>query len=156
MLVLDDFSNPNNDTICCNNPSIGSNGTKFCGSLIVIGQEWVRDVNGLCSNLSANNMSCANASGSVLECVQNATWQWAVAHNNQPLYAFLQNHANGIQILVNYCEANQQAAFGGLQVADVKNHFDYAFGDLGNSTSAVAPPASGAPTEGASGSGIGR
>jgi hypothetical protein len=81
-LSNNDTSNSKNDTICCNNPAIGSNGTKFCGSLSVIGQEWVKDINGLCGNLSSNNMTCANASGNVLECVQNATWKWAVSLND--------------------------------------------------------------------------
>ena len=81
-LSNNDTSNAKNDTICCNNPAIGSNGTKFCGSLSVIGQEWVKDINGLCGNLSSNNMTCANASGNVLECVQNATWKWAVSLND--------------------------------------------------------------------------
>ena len=41
-----------NDTICCNDQAIGVNGTQFCQSLAVMGQEWVMSVGSMCGNIS--------------------------------------------------------------------------------------------------------
>lgn len=44
-----------NDIICCNNPAVGLNGTQFCGSLVYMGDLWVRDVNLLCTDIGSAN-----------------------------------------------------------------------------------------------------
>ena len=161
-LNVDDSSNVNNDTVCCNNPAIGANGTSFCGSLSSIGNLWVLDVDSLCGNLSLNNQTCmqnAVEGISSADCVSNATWQWAVANNAQFLYAFLQNHNVGIQDLFNYCSANQANSFGGLAESDLGSQFMFDFGSLGNLTFAAITPvaeSSTSPDAGASDSGISR
>lgn len=150
------------DDICCDNPSIGVNGTQFCGSLGFIGSLWVQDVNGLCGNLSQFNQSCGNqsqsageasasageggvaanssainANVSAQECLANSTWQWAVSNNAQLLYAYMQNHRDGVDALTAYCQANQTQAFGNLQNADVANAFLFDFGNLNATAPAV-------------------
>lgn len=117
-----------NDTICCNNQEVGVNGTQFCGSLSDIGKLWVANINDLCANVSDTNRSCSlrgnesvanetlgqelisffNKSGNVSlssfqECASNNTFDWAKMKNATLLYAFLQNHRNGVEELVNYC-----------------------------------------------------
>lgn len=104
-----------NDTICCNNPAVGVNGTQFCDSLTTIGNEWVAEVDMLCAELGSNNVTCtqssANAtnasnginSSSFQDCGANATWGWAVTNNATSLYAYLQNNPIGVNELVTYC-----------------------------------------------------
>ena len=104
----------------------------------MIGGEWVQSVDGLCGNLSQFNQSCGNQSQSAgtnasaggvgveanataiegnvsaQECFANSTWQWAVQNNAQLLYAYMQNHRQGVDELTAYCQANQTQAFGNL------------------------------------------
>jgi len=128
---LQNQTEQSNDTICCNNPAVGANGTQFCGSLGEIGSEWVADIDSFCSNLGQSKLSCSEQNlTSFRDCVTNSSFDFAKRLNATNLYAYMQNHANGVIRLVDYCQANETKDFGNLTEEDVSQMFLFDFGNL--------------------------